>query len=590
MISLLFRSFLVSPRRYAQLSAEDSSFLIPVHENFRVIALGVPAPPYPGKSLDPPLRSRFQIRRVDNPNTGELYENLLEHGNTEQNYARLLATISGSIESAGGYNVAPFPSNSLESICHTMNHFPKEDHKSILLRAYPLALEDDRFHALMGNTQQNESQKVFWRSLEQTDSLEEGSFSYPVDTVSKSGPNEATVSFLCAPSVDSYFGSEATSVKVPCGRGEPNQVSTRFVPTTGSKRVLTAMVQEHAVGRDILLISPKGEGKNATAQQFAGLLGYDTHLFGMYSELTSRDLLVRRTTDSTTGETSWEESPLMTAARQGDICILDGIEKLRPDVLSSLQSLATDREVSLPDGRIARQKNMVSSTSGSKVIPVHPSFRIVALGSLTKDSGTRWLTADAMSMFSTLLLPSPTEECIRAILKSVNPSCPPEIVDVLLKFSKRLTYEVAENCGVAPMSTRNLIRVVRRVGGDANLHTLVCSVLVVDLLPPVQRASLESLMEAAGITGTKPSKRQGQAKTISIQDNTVTIGDFSMKRAVVTRPEMVPFPKFFDIPSHVHAIQDLLQDWSNGERALLLLGNQGVGKNMIVDRICQIGT
>jgi MoxR-like ATPase len=581
----------VSPRRYAQLGAEDSSFLIPVHEDFRVIALGVPAPPYPGKSLDPPLRSRFQIRRVDNPNSGELYENLLEHGNTQQHYARLLATISGSIESAGGYNVTPFPSNNLESMCHTMNHFPKEDHRSVLLRAYPLALEDDRFHALMGNTQQNESQKVFSRSLEQTDSLQKGSFSYPIDTVTKSGPNQATVSFLSTPSVDSPFGSEATSVTVPCGRGEPNQVSTRFVPTTGSKRVLTAMVQEHAAGRDVLLISPKGEGKNATAQQFAGLLGYDTHLFGMYSELTSRDLLVRRTTDSATGETSWEESPLITAARQGDICILDGIEKLRPDVLSSLQSLATDREVSLPDGRrLVRQENIASDEPDSKVIPAHPSFRIVALGSLTKDGGTRWMTADAMSMFSTLLLPSPTEECIRAILKSANPSCPPEVVDILLKFSKHLTYEVAEDCGVAPMSTRNMIRVARRVGGDANLHTIVCSVLVADLLPPAQRASLESLMEEAGITRTKPSKRKQQAKTISIQDNTVTIGDFSMKRGAVKRPEMVPFPKFFDIPSHVNAIQDLLQDWSNGERALLLLGNQGVGKNMIVDRICQIGT
>jgi midasin (ATPase involved in ribosome maturation) len=273
------------------------------------------------------------------------------------------------------------------------------------------------------------------------------------------------------------------------------------------------MIQEHAVGRDILLISPKREGKNSTAQHFSGLLGYDTHLFGMHSKLTSRDLLVRRTTDSKTGESSWEESPLITAVRQGDICILIyGIEKLRPDVLSSLQSFATDREVCLPDGsRIAQQKNMASDKSDSKVIPVHPSFRIMALGFITKDSGTRWLPADAMSMFSTLLLPSPTEECIRAILISVNPRCPPGVVDILLKFSKRLSYEVAEDCGVAPMSARNLIRVVRRIGGDANLHTLiVCSVLVADLLPPVQRASIELLMEEAGITGTKPSKRKEQ--------------------------------------------------------------------------------
>ena len=36
-----------------------------VHEKFRVIALGVPVPPFPGNPLDPPLRSRFQGRHID---------------------------------------------------------------------------------------------------------------------------------------------------------------------------------------------------------------------------------------------------------------------------------------------------------------------------------------------------------------------------------------------------------------------------------------------------------------------------------------------------------------------------------------------
>lgn len=33
-------------------------------ESFRVIALGLPVPPYKGNPLDPPLRSRFQARTV----------------------------------------------------------------------------------------------------------------------------------------------------------------------------------------------------------------------------------------------------------------------------------------------------------------------------------------------------------------------------------------------------------------------------------------------------------------------------------------------------------------------------------------------
>jgi MoxR-like ATPase len=44
-----------------------ASRLVPVHPRFRVVAIGAPVPPYPGSPLDPPLRSRFQGRRIDLP-------------------------------------------------------------------------------------------------------------------------------------------------------------------------------------------------------------------------------------------------------------------------------------------------------------------------------------------------------------------------------------------------------------------------------------------------------------------------------------------------------------------------------------------
>jgi hypothetical protein len=58
--------FLLPQARYAELSPEqrEQSRLVPVHPDFRVIALGVPVPPFPGNPLDPPLRSRFQGFRV----------------------------------------------------------------------------------------------------------------------------------------------------------------------------------------------------------------------------------------------------------------------------------------------------------------------------------------------------------------------------------------------------------------------------------------------------------------------------------------------------------------------------------------------
>ena len=41
----------------------DQWKLVRVSERFRVIALGLPVPKYPGNPLDPPLRSRYAMRR-----------------------------------------------------------------------------------------------------------------------------------------------------------------------------------------------------------------------------------------------------------------------------------------------------------------------------------------------------------------------------------------------------------------------------------------------------------------------------------------------------------------------------------------------
>ena len=46
--------------------------LVRVREGFRVIAVGVPSPPFPGNPLDPPLRSRFQARHVRRATTQSL--------------------------------------------------------------------------------------------------------------------------------------------------------------------------------------------------------------------------------------------------------------------------------------------------------------------------------------------------------------------------------------------------------------------------------------------------------------------------------------------------------------------------------------
>lgn len=62
--------FLVAPARYDKLARTHTHQelaalnLVRVHPDFRVFALGLPVPPLPGNTLDPPLRSRLQVRRL----------------------------------------------------------------------------------------------------------------------------------------------------------------------------------------------------------------------------------------------------------------------------------------------------------------------------------------------------------------------------------------------------------------------------------------------------------------------------------------------------------------------------------------------
>jgi len=63
MCTWLYFAYFVMCKEHTQ-EELDAWKLVRVHEDFRVIALGLPVPRYQGNPLDPPLRSRFQARDV----------------------------------------------------------------------------------------------------------------------------------------------------------------------------------------------------------------------------------------------------------------------------------------------------------------------------------------------------------------------------------------------------------------------------------------------------------------------------------------------------------------------------------------------
>lgn len=52
--------------------------------------------------------------------------------------------------------------------------------------------------------------------------------------------------------------------------------------------------------------------------------------------MTSRDLVQQRTT-LPNGDTVWQNSPLVTAALEGKMAVLDGIHRIHPSTLAVIQ-------------------------------------------------------------------------------------------------------------------------------------------------------------------------------------------------------------------------------------------------------------
>lgn len=113
-----------------------------------------------------------------------------------------------------------------------------------------------------------------------------------------------------------------------------------YVETTYQNKLISEMLQTAFVS-DFCLIGPAGCGKTVSVTKVAEILGKEVETIILYQDMTSRDLLQQRTTLSN-GDTVWRFSPLVTAALEGKIAVVDGLHRIHPSTLTVLHRYQTN--------------------------------------------------------------------------------------------------------------------------------------------------------------------------------------------------------------------------------------------------------
>ena len=316
------------------------------------------------------------------------------------------------------------------------------------------------------------------------------------------------------------------------------------------------------------------------------------------------------------------------------IACLDGIHRVDSGTVSLLQQLTQDRDMNLYDGsRLLRADRFASvceeqqwteqTANQHGLYKIHPAFRVIALAEPPKEGAKTWLHNELQTMFlfHTLRPMSKMEEY--GVVRTLAPTLPEDTLNALLDVAQLLRGKGAHSVltNSVTLSTRQILRIARRLERypDEGLHHAVNRAVLSRFLPAVAKDALEQLLRSAGVAGVSGSSSSGSGGSgdsssssaassgksggdgssssssipVKVTPDPVSgisyieIGNVRAKVMTNTQAHLVPDIRYFDNPTHTAVMQEMLKDLELGDH-LLLMGNQGVGKNKITDRFLQL--
>ncbi|KAL0575398.1 hypothetical protein V5O48_000404 [Marasmius crinis-equi] len=612
---------IIHPQRHALLDDTENKF-IPAHKNFRVIAIAAPVPPYPGYPLDPPFRSRFQARFVEPVGSLTAIAGPVSTGNSSTFVEKLQTVIlttqlsseaRSAIEVVSKSSLPHFPQTALLKLRSLCKLFPPPGSLTpgqlarVLLTIHPALIHAPfQAWALLGRHIEEQGLGELGSPSVTTSDENLGLLGYSVSSIERKSPTVAEVTFE-AP------GTALVSLLVSCGPRDflpfpmdDNSLSGTKV-TPRFLGLLTCFLQAHALGWDISYVPPvmpstASSSTSTLVKTFGRLLGYETEVVHMYKEIGGRELVMRRKILEG-GATTWEPSALIQGAWAGKLVHLASLDVIG-STLGSLSRFIQDREIELwGNKRIVADASNEEISAGELSVP-HPCFRIISTASKSlplKD----WLSDEHCNMFFPIHSQPMDEQEERAILSASG--CPLDILERLLSFAEKYRRSFSDDNiqKNRRLGTRSLLRIARRLAcvpdDSRDLRTLLSRCLLAEFLPATERMSLESLFE---VTGVKKVVLPYYPPPV-VEDNALVFPASTVANERETTPTSVPLfnqakdaegvaslvphmDHFYDNSQQTGIMRDLAIDMELLGEHLVLLGNQGVGKNKIVDRLCQL--
>ena len=240
----------------------------------------------------------------------------------------------------------------------------------------------------------------------------------------------------------------------------------------------------------------------------------------------------------------------------------------------------------------------------SGVRRISPAFCMVATA-LPPEQGKEWLTAEALGLFQFHDVISLDGVERASLLAGLFPLMDTATRQGILSVAERLSSASSVNLTTRITSTPNasstaadvtqllegsddgislrlLLRLARRAGmgtscGTINLHDVVHRNFMSSFMPPAVREAIDCALQGS-IAGSAACT---EVPDMLVMTDTVRFGDLAVPRRIAERPELVPNPKFLDIPAHRTHMMEMAKDYSAGEKHLLLIGNQVTNRHLV---------